>query len=132
VLCTCSQQPDTERSRDGAQRLVKRGKRKHQALRQFNIGCIVRRQRETVGQIEGGRPGVALGIRVDVDRQASKLGNGSVPETLVDALAADRRPQSVGNFEPPEPRYRCTLIGDAVEQGIGGGRPLVLEVSAQR
>jgi hypothetical protein len=60
------------------------------------------------------------------------LSNGPVPETLVDALAADRRPQSVGNFEPPKPGHRCTLIGDAIEQGIGGGRPLVLEIPAQR
>ena len=94
------------------------------ALRQLQIGCIVKRQTEATGQMQRFAPGSAIGVPIGADVEQRKVGEGCATEVVVDTAATGGHGQAVGDLEPPERGHDRALVGHPV--GAGGRRILRL------
>ena len=107
------------RPRGRPKRPVKCGERKFPALREFQIGRVIDRQAEPLGQTQCRGPCVGVRLRINGDRQRAEFRQGIVAERGVDPFAPDRHLKAVGDFQPPQGRNEGAFPDDAVEERIG-------------
>ena len=100
------QQLHSKRPGGRAQRLIEARKRQVFPVREFEIGGILQRQAEAIGQSQRRAPRMNVGLRVDGNGQVRRIGEHRVAECRGDALAPNGHLQAVGDFQPPQPRHR--------------------------
>jgi hypothetical protein len=81
-----------------AQFAIERGKRQSPALGQFEIGGIMQYQLEMPGELEGGRPGVAVRLRIYRDFKHCQVRKCCIAVGDIDATSAQPHAKAVGNL----------------------------------
>ena len=96
------------------------------ALRELQIGRVVRRERKTLRQPECRRPRIGVGICVDGNGHLRQFTQRLIAIKGAHALAPDRGLEGIDNFEPPEHRHDGASFGNPVQERFCRRRRLVV------
>src|ERR1039458_1093730 len=87
--------------------------RKTAAASQFQVRRVIESKAVSRGQFHRRTPGVTISLRIDADRQESKVGQRGIPESRVRPPFSHAHFEKVANFQPPESRDPSSGLDDS-------------------
>src|SRR5690242_8506308 len=76
----------------------------------LQISRVIEGEAEPVGEMQGRRPAVSVGMGIDRDVEQRKIGKGRIAERHIDAAPANSDRQAASDFETPERRDERTIF----------------------
>jgi hypothetical protein len=116
VVSPAPENVETKRQCGSAEVFVESGKRYPAPVRQFKIGGVVQRKPETIGELECFRPSMRICLVIRRNFQHGQVVERGPPKLRIDAASSDGNGETVGYFQAPERRHKCTRISYSMEK----------------